>query len=256
MRAVTVEYLAPARLRRPARDLRPRRADRDDEHHLRPRRLPVRRTVPTKLMATATGDPRVHRARRAPRRAGARRVPRAGHGIRGVISTSVTYGYGNGSSWPATSARTRSTAAAARSWSSRRRTTSMRRDRRIVGGELLLVAEFRRPPARTGPTAPSGSRHAPSAAGTSCQRREQVLHRRAAAGPRGRACSRRGRGSRRPQHAMDLGQRPVLIEPVERLRDRDEGGRAVVERDRLGRAVHHLADADERAHLGDRLDRD
>ena len=46
-----------------------------------------------------------------------------------------------------------------------------------------------------------------------------------------------------PQHAMDLRQRRVLVEPVERLRDRDDVGRPVVERNRLGRAVQHLGAA-------------
>ena len=56
---------------------------------------------------------------------------------------------------------------------------------------------------------------------------------------------------------MELGQRAVGVEPVERLRRRDGVGGPVVERDRLGRPLDDLGldDAlEDLAHLGDRLD--
>ena len=73
MRAVTVEYVRRRRVRRPARGLRPRRADRDA------------RASPTTTPRTARrrqadgdreGDARLHRARRAQGRARAGDVPR------------------------------------------------------------------------------------------------------------------------------------------------------------------------------------
>ena len=53
MRASTVEYHSRRAVRRPARGLRARRADRHDEHHLRPRRLRLTDGEDDELMATA-----------------------------------------------------------------------------------------------------------------------------------------------------------------------------------------------------------
>jgi len=43
-----------------------------------------------------------------------------------------------------------------------------------------------------------------------------------------------------PQHALDLAERSLRVEPVERLRDRDGIGRGVRERDRLRGSVQRL----------------
>ena len=57
---------------------------------------------------------------------------------------------------------------------------------------------------------------------------------------------------------MELRQRPLVVEPVERLRDGDHVREPVRERDRLRRPVERLdVEAVElRPHLGHRLDRD
>ena len=64
----------------------------------------------------------------------------------------------------------------------------------------------------------------------------------------------------RPEHAVDLGQRPLEVEPVERRGGGDRVGRAVRERDLLGRSGERLGPGHRRrelgAHLGERLDRD
>ena len=193
--------------------------------------------------------------RAAPR---ARRVPRAGHGIRGLISTSVTYGNGNGSSRPADE-RAHAARAAARARPSVIAATNdvdATRSHEIVGREQLLVPELRRlrvPEERRRARAARATRR-PRWAARGCRGA-------ARAGPPPPRCSGSSRSrmfqtsaSAPPgrKHAMDLRQRAVVVEPVERLRDRDERRPTPsCERNRLGRPVDRLGPARsiERAHL-------
>ena len=63
----------------------------------------------------------------------------------------------------------------------------------------------------------------------------------------------------RPQHPRDLAQRRAMIEPVKRLRGRDDVSAPRCERDRLRPALHCCrlghGRAEVRDHLGERLDR-
>ena len=63
----------------------------------------------------------------------------------------------------------------------------------------------------------------------------------------------------RPQHPRDLEQRRAVVEPVERLRDRDDVGALRRKRDRLRSSLERRRLGNRRAelveHLGERLDR-
>jgi hypothetical protein len=68
--------------------------------------------------------------------------------------------------------------------------------------------------------------------------------------------SARAEPGRGREDAVDLGQRVVGAEPVERLRRGDGVGRGVRKRNRLSRARQHLNAGEERPHLLDGFDRD